>query len=59
MFGVDVKLSADATTLAVGAQGEASAASGIDANQADNTAPYAGAVYVSSGTAARGRSRPT
>src|SRR6266571_2123465 len=45
-FGVSVALSGDGSTLAVGAFGEASAATGIDGNQADNTAPFAGAVYV-------------
>lgn len=43
-FGWSVALSGD--TLAVGAQGEASKATGINGNQADNSAPYAGAVYV-------------
>jgi len=45
-FGFSVALSGDGSTLAVGAFGEASAATGIDGNQADNTAPFAGAVYV-------------
>ena len=45
-FGVRLALSGDGATLAVGADGEASAASGIDGNQADNSAPGAGAVYV-------------
>jgi hypothetical protein len=45
-FGVAVALSADGATLAVGAHGEASAATGIDGNQADNSAALAGAVYV-------------
>jgi hypothetical protein len=40
-FGWSVALSGD--TLAVGADGEASAATG---NQADNTADGAGAVYI-------------
>jgi hypothetical protein len=43
-FGSSVSLSAD--TLAIGAPGEASAALGIDGNQADNTASMAGAIYV-------------
>lgn len=43
-FGAAVALSGD--TLAVGATGEASAATGINGNQADNSAPTAGAVYV-------------
>jgi len=45
-FGVSVALSGDGNTLAVGAYYEASAATGIDGNQADDTAPNAGAVYV-------------
>jgi trimeric autotransporter adhesin len=46
-FGHSVALSADGSTLAVGAAGEASAAIGIDGDQADNSATYqAGAVYV-------------
>lgn len=45
-FGVSVALSLDGSTLAVGAPGEASAATGIGGNQADNTARDAGAVYV-------------
>ncbi len=43
-FGVDVALSGD--TLAVGASGEDSNATGINGNQANNSALYAGAVYV-------------
>jgi hypothetical protein len=43
-FGSSVALSGD--TLAVGAWGEASAAIGIDGDQADNSAPDSGAVYV-------------
>jgi hypothetical protein len=45
-FGRSVALSADGSTLAVGAHQEASAATGIDGNQADNSAQDAGAVYV-------------
>src|SRR6266700_4107707 len=45
-FGFSVALSGDGNTLAVGAIGEASAATGIGGNQTDNTAPDAGAVYV-------------
>ena len=45
-FGQGVALSADGSTLAVGAWDEASAATGINGNQADNSAPEAGAVYV-------------
>jgi hypothetical protein len=45
-FGFSVALSGD--TLAVGARGEASAATGVNpaSGQADNRATYAGAVYV-------------
>ena len=39
-------LNHDGTTLAVGAQSEASGAAGINANQADNAAGDAGAAYV-------------
>jgi len=49
-FGCAVALSGD--TLAIGATGEASAAIGIDGNQADNTAGSAGAVYVFARTGA-------
>jgi hypothetical protein len=52
-FGSSVALSADGNTLAVGAPQEASSATGIDGNQADNSAADSGAVYVftrSSGT---------
>jgi len=45
-LGASVALSADGSTLAVGAPLEASAATGINGNQADNSAPNAGAVYV-------------
>jgi hypothetical protein len=45
-FGDAVALSADGNTLAVGAAGEASAATGIDGNQADNSQSGRGAVYV-------------
>ncbi len=41
-----VALSADGSTLAVGAGGERSASTGVDGDQADNTAQGAGAVYV-------------
>jgi hypothetical protein len=43
-FGYSVSLSGD--TLAVGAYGEASAATGVNGDQADNSAPASGAVYV-------------
>ncbi|HWO20905.1 MAG TPA: hypothetical protein VNO30_19195 [Kofleriaceae bacterium] len=45
-FGSSVALSANGSTLAVGARDEASAARGIGGNQSDNSAEYAGAVYV-------------
>jgi len=43
-FGVNVALVGD--TLAVGAYGEASNATGVNGDQTDNSAPEAGAVYV-------------
>ena len=45
-FGSSVALSADGTTLAVGATGEESSATGINGNQADNSGWLAGAAYV-------------
>jgi trimeric autotransporter adhesin len=45
-FGTSVALSADGSTLAVGAFGEASASTGVNGNQLDNSAAYAGAVYI-------------
>jgi cysteine-rich repeat protein len=45
-FGSSVALSADGSTLAVGAASEASAATGVGGDQADDSAPSAGAVYV-------------
>lgn len=45
-FGYRLALSYDGSTLVVGAPHEDSAATGIDGNQADNTATDAGAVYV-------------
>jgi hypothetical protein len=45
-FGTSVALSADGNTLAVGADGESSAATGINGNQADFSARNAGAAYV-------------
>jgi cysteine-rich repeat protein len=52
-FGVALALSADGSTLAVGAALEASAATTIGGDEANNSAPGAGAVYVftRSGTA--------
>ena len=46
LFGYSVALSADGSALAVGAYLESSNASGINGNQADNSASSAGAVYV-------------
>jgi hypothetical protein len=45
-FGTSVALSADGSTLAVAAPWEASAATGIDGDETDDSAPGAGAVYV-------------
>ncbi len=45
-FGRNVALSADGSTLAVSADTESSAARGINGDQADDSAMYAGAVYV-------------
>jgi hypothetical protein len=45
-FGVSIALSDDGRTLAVGAISEDSNASGINGNQADNSATSAGAVYL-------------
>jgi cysteine-rich repeat protein len=45
-FGTSVALSGDGNTLAVAARFESSNATGIDGNQADDSAPWAGAVYV-------------
>jgi hypothetical protein len=46
VFGTSVALSDDGSTLAVGATGERSNASGIDGDQADDSSNGAGAVYV-------------
>jgi trimeric autotransporter adhesin len=45
-FGYSVSVSGDGNTLAVGAIGEDSSASGINGNQTDNSMYGAGAVYV-------------
>ncbi len=45
-FGIALALSADAETLAVGANVEGSVASGINGDQFDNNASGAGAVYL-------------
>jgi FG-GAP repeat len=43
-FGAPAAISGD--TLVVAAVGEASSATGVNGNQSDNSAPYAGAAYV-------------
>ncbi|MGH9254519.1 MAG: FG-GAP repeat protein [Vicinamibacterales bacterium] len=45
-FGGSVALSRDGRTLAVGARGEDSAATGVNGNLADNSVDESGAVYV-------------
>lgn len=45
-FGVSVAVSEDGNTVVVGAPGEASAATGVNGNEADDSAPAAGAAYV-------------
>ena len=45
-FGYAVELSEDGNTLAVSAYFEASGATGVDADQADDSIPQAGAVYI-------------
>jgi hypothetical protein len=45
-FGWSIALSADGNTLAVGAINEDSAATGLDGDQADNSAENSGAVYI-------------
>jgi len=45
-FGHAVALSGDGNTLAVGAPNEESNATGVNGNQADNSVPRSGAVYV-------------
>lgn len=45
-FGFSVSLSGDGSTLAVGAHGEGSAATGLNGDQDDISAHYAGATYV-------------
>ncbi|HKE85758.1 MAG TPA: hypothetical protein VKB50_18485 [Vicinamibacterales bacterium] len=45
-FGFSIALSADGNTIAAGAITEDSGSTGINGNQADNTAPAAGAAYV-------------
>ncbi len=50
-FGSSVALSRDGNTMAVSAYWEASAATGVDGNQDDNSMPQAGAVYIFTRTA--------
>ena len=45
-FGSSVALSADGTTLIVGASGEDSAATGIDGDETDNSVEQSGAAYL-------------
>jgi len=45
-FGVSVSLSGDGQSLAIGASGEDSAATGVNGNQFDNSASVSGAVYL-------------
>lgn len=45
-FGVGLALSGDGSSLAVGAQGESSTATGIGGDASDDSAPYSGAVYL-------------
>ncbi|HTL32272.1 MAG TPA: hypothetical protein VL326_04065 [Kofleriaceae bacterium] len=45
-LGFTVAISGDGNTIAASALGESSAATGINGNAADNSAPNAGAVYV-------------
>ena len=46
LFGFSVALSTDGSTLAVGALGEDSQATGVNGNETGNAAPQSGAVYV-------------
>jgi hypothetical protein len=45
-FGFSLALSTDGQTLAVAANAEDSNATGVNGNQADNTATNSGAVYL-------------
>jgi len=45
-FGASLAISNDGNTLAIGATGEASSATGVNGDQADVSMPGAGAVYV-------------
>ena len=46
VFGSSVSLSSDGNTLAIGATGEDSNATGVDGDQTDNSAAASGATYV-------------
>jgi hypothetical protein len=46
LFGSAVALSSDGNTLAVGAPGEASSATGVGGSQSNDSADHSGAVYV-------------
>lgn len=46
LFGIDIALSTDGNSLAVGANGESSNATGVNGAQDNNAASYSGAVYV-------------
>jgi len=46
LFGIALALSADGATLAVGANGEASNATGLNGAQTDDSAPSSAAVYL-------------
>ena len=46
LFGWSGAISADGNTIAIGADGEMSGATGINGDQSSNTSGYAGAVYV-------------
>jgi hypothetical protein len=45
-FGSSVALTRDGRSMVVSARGEGSAAKGVNGNQADHSAPEAGAAYV-------------
>lgn len=45
-FGGSLSLSGDGATLAIGAMGESSGATGVDGDESNNTAPVSGATYV-------------
>jgi hypothetical protein len=45
-YGASLAVSTDLSIAAVGAPGEISAATGINGDQADQSAPQSGAVYV-------------